>query len=46
VYLYRNAFRYHEFGLASATALAMTLLSLLIATPYLYLAWRKLFRDA
>jgi multiple sugar transport system permease protein len=46
VYLYRNAFRYHEFGLASATALAMAVLSLLIATPYLYLAWRKLFRHA
>jgi multiple sugar transport system permease protein len=42
VYLYRNAFRYHEFGLASATALAMALLSLAVASPYLIVAWRKM----
>jgi multiple sugar transport system permease protein len=46
VYLYRTAFRYHEFGLASATALAMALLSLAIAAPYLVVAWRGLRRDA
>lgn len=41
VYLYRAAFRYHEFGVASATALAMVVLSLLIALPYLAVAWRR-----
>lgn len=46
VYLYRAAFRYHELGLASATAFAMMLISLLVATPYLYLAWRRMFRHA
>ncbi|WP_431281854.1 carbohydrate ABC transporter permease [Humitalea sp. 24SJ18S-53] len=43
VYLYREAFRYHEFGLASATGLVMMLLSLTIATPYLYAAWKRMF---
>jgi ABC-type sugar transport system permease subunit len=46
VYLYRAAFRYHEFGLASATAFAMVLLSLAVAAPYLFAAWRRMFRDA
>ena len=31
IYLYRQAFRYHEFGVASATGWLMVLLSLLIA---------------
>lgn len=43
VYLYRAAFRYHEFGLASATGLAMVLLSLAVAAPYLVVAWRRMF---
>jgi multiple sugar transport system permease protein len=43
VYLYRAAFRYHEFGLASATGLAMVLLSLAVAAPYLVTAWRRMF---
>jgi multiple sugar transport system permease protein len=46
VYLYRAAFRYHEFGLASATAFAMMLISLVVAVPYLWLAWRRMFRHA
>jgi multiple sugar transport system permease protein len=46
VYLYRAAFRYHEFGLAAAAAFAMVLLSLAIAAPYLYAAWLKMFRHA
>jgi multiple sugar transport system permease protein len=46
VYLYRAAFRYHEFGLASATALAMVALSLLVASPYLVAAWRTMVRNA
>jgi multiple sugar transport system permease protein len=46
VYLYRYAFRYHEFGVAAATGLAMLLLSLLIALPYLYQMYRQMFRHA
>ncbi|UFN48942.1 sugar ABC transporter permease [Roseomonas sp. OT10] len=46
VYLYRAAFRYHEFGLASATGLAMLILSLAVAMPYLYQAWQRMFRHA
>lgn len=46
VYLYRAAFRYHEFGLASATGLVMMLLSLAVAAPYLYAAWRRLVTHA
>ncbi len=46
VYLYRVAFRYHEFGLASAAAFAMVLLSLAVAAPYLYAAWLRMFRHA
>lgn len=46
VYLYRAAFRYHEFGLASATAMAMVVISLLVALPYLYVAWRRMVRHA
>jgi multiple sugar transport system permease protein len=45
VYLYRHAFRYHEFGVAAATGWAMLLLSLLIALPYLYQMYRQMFRD-
>lgn len=46
VYLYRTAFRYHEFGLASATGLTMMLLSLAIAAPYLVHVYRRMFRHA
>ena len=35
IYLYRETFRYHEFGAASATGWCMLVLSLLIALPYL-----------
>lgn len=35
VYLYRQAFRYHEFGMAAATGWIMLALSLLLALPYL-----------
>lgn len=44
VYLYRQAFRYHEFGLAAATGLAMMALSLLIALPYLQQMYWRMFR--
>jgi multiple sugar transport system permease protein len=46
VYLYRQAFSYHQFGVASATGWAMLLLSLLVALPYLWHTYKKLFRDA
>ena len=46
VYLYRQAFRYHEFGSASATGLAMLAISLVIALPYLHQAYRRMFRHA
>jgi multiple sugar transport system permease protein len=43
VYLYRAAFRYHEFGLASATGWAMVVLSLAIAVYYLRVIYRRMF---
>jgi len=43
VYLYRAAFRYHEFGLASATGWAMVVLSLIIALYYLRVIYRRMF---
>jgi multiple sugar transport system permease protein len=46
VYLYRHAFRYHEFGVAAATGWTMLLLSLLIAAPYLASMYRRMFRGA
>jgi multiple sugar transport system permease protein len=46
VYLYRSAFRYNEFGLASATGWAMVVLSLVVALYYLRLAYRRMFSNA
>ncbi len=43
VYLYKTAFRYDDFGLASATAWAMVLLSLLIGIGYLRSMYRRMF---
>ena len=43
VYLYKQAFSYHDFGLASATGWMMVLLSLVIALYYLRLAYRRMF---
>jgi multiple sugar transport system permease protein len=43
VYLYKAAFRYHDFGLAAATGWAMVLLSLLISIPYLRVMYRRMF---
>jgi len=45
VYLYRQAFRYHEFGAASATGWMLLLRSLVIALPYLRAMYVKMFRD-
>jgi multiple sugar transport system permease protein len=44
VYLYRQAFRYHEFGAASATGWMLLALSLLIALPYLRVMYTRMFR--
>lgn len=46
VYLYRQAFRYHEFGAAAATGWTMLLLSLAVAMPYLWHIYRRTLRDA
>lgn len=46
VYLYRHAFRYHDFGIAAATGWVMLLLSLLIALPYLHGIYKRMFKDA
>jgi multiple sugar transport system permease protein len=43
VYLYRTAFRYQEFGLASATGWVMVFLSLLISIFYLRAMYRRMF---
>ena len=41
IYLYRETFKYHEFGMASATGWVMLMMSLLIALPYL----RRMFGE-
>lgn len=46
VYLYRQAFKYHAFGVAAATGFAMLVLSLAIAMPYLVQMYRRMVRDA
>jgi len=43
VYLYKQAFSYHDFGLASATGWMMVLLSLAVALVYLRSAYRRMF---
>jgi multiple sugar transport system permease protein len=43
VYLYRVAFRYQEFGLASATGWVMVFLSVLISAFYLRAMYRRMF---
>jgi multiple sugar transport system permease protein len=42
IYLYRETFKYHEFGMASATGFVMLAMSLVIALPYL----RRMYREA
>lgn len=41
VFLYRQAFRYHDFGMAAATGWAMLVLSLVVASPYLVTMYRR-----
>jgi multiple sugar transport system permease protein len=45
IYLYRAAFRYHDFGAAAATGLAMQMLSLLVASFYLYKLYKRMRAD-
>lgn len=44
IYLYREMFKYHEFGVASATGWIMLLLSLIIALPYLLRMYQEALR--
>jgi multiple sugar transport system permease protein len=43
VYLYLEAFRYNEFGVAAATGWVMVVASLALALPYLWLMYRRMF---
>jgi multiple sugar transport system permease protein len=45
VYLYRHAFRYHEFGVAATTGWVMLLVSLLIALYYLRQMYKRMFSN-
>jgi multiple sugar transport system permease protein len=42
IYLYRAAFKYHEFGPAAAAGTIMLLISLLVAAPYLWRLYHRL----
>ena len=44
IYLYRETFKYHQFGMAAATGLFMMMMSLLIALPYLRRMYREVMR--
>jgi multiple sugar transport system permease protein len=46
VYLYREAFRYHSFGVGAATGIAMLAISLVIALPYLHQMYKRMFGHA
>lgn len=46
IYLYRETFKYHAFGMASATGWVMLMMSLLIALPYLRRMFREVVRGA
>ncbi|MBM3526213.1 MAG: sugar ABC transporter permease, partial [Alphaproteobacteria bacterium] len=43
VYLYLEAFRYNEFGVASATGWIMVLASIVLAIPYLRQLYKRMF---
>ena len=45
-YLYRNAFRYRQFDVASATGWLMVIASVVISLPYLQQMYRRMFADA
>jgi multiple sugar transport system permease protein len=44
-YLFRAAFRYHDFGTAAATGLAMQFLALVVASFYLYKLYKRMQAD-
>jgi multiple sugar transport system permease protein len=44
-YLYRHAFRYHEFGVASAIGWLMVIASIAIASVHLYQMYKRMLRD-
>ncbi|MBL8655070.1 MAG: sugar ABC transporter permease, partial [Alphaproteobacteria bacterium] len=46
VYLYQEAFRYNEFGIASATGWLMVAGSILLAIPYLRSLYKRTLTDA
>jgi multiple sugar transport system permease protein len=45
VYLYRHAFRYQEFGVASAAGWILTAISLLLASYYLFQLYKRMFQN-
>lgn len=46
IYLFRNGFRYYDFGVAAATALVMVVTTALLASYYLWTLYRTMVRDA
>jgi multiple sugar transport system permease protein len=46
IYLFRNGFRYYDFGVASATALVMVATTALLASYYLWTLYRTMVRHA
>ena len=46
VYLYRQAFRYAEFGAAAATGWLMLIVSLLMGSWYMHQLYKRMFADA
>jgi len=46
VYLYRQAFRYSDFGAAAATGWLMLLASLLMGAWYIWQMYRRMFAQA
>jgi len=46
IYLYRELFKYHQFGVAAATGCFMLAMSLLIALPYLRRMYREVMHGA
>ena len=46
IYLYREVFKYHQFGVAAATGWFMLVMSLVIAIPYLRRMYTEVQRGA
>ena len=45
IYLYKRGFTYYEFGIASAVAWVMVLITALIGAYYFYILYKRMFRD-